>query len=90
MPDNFVNQPNNAVNLISRASALAPMLAERAQDCELLRHVPEQTLEDFHQAGLFRAIQPKRVGGAEMTFASYFEMFLASGAGHPKFNGQLQ
>ena len=74
MPDNFVNQPNNAVNLISRASALAPMLAERAQDCELLQHVPEQTLEDFHQTGLFRAIQPKRVGGAEMAFASYFEM----------------
>ena len=56
MPDNVVTEATNEVDLISRAAALAPVLVERAQECELLRHVPEQTLEDFHQAGLFLEI----------------------------------
>ena len=56
--------------LWERAEALLPKLAERAARCEELRHLPDETLRDFHDAELFRIHQPKRVGGAELEFAA--------------------
>jgi len=53
-----------------KAEALLPRLRERAARCEELRRLPDETLRDFHDAGLFRIHQPKRVGGAELEFAA--------------------
>jgi 3-hydroxy-9,10-secoandrosta-1,3,5(10)-triene-9,17-dione monooxygenase len=52
--------------MLSRARALKPVLAERAEMCERLRRLPDETERDLHVAGLFRVAQPKRVGGAEL------------------------
>ena len=52
--------------MMSRARALKPALAERAEMCERLRRLPDETERDLHEAGLFRIAQPKRVGGAEL------------------------
>lgn len=52
--------------MMSRARALKPALAERAETCERLRRLPDETERDFHEAGLFRIVQPRRVGGAEL------------------------
>lgn len=52
--------------MLSRARALKPVLAERAETCERLRRLPDETERDLHEAGLFRVAQPKRVGGAEL------------------------
>jgi len=52
--------------MLSRARALKPALAERAETCERLRRLPDETERDLHEAGLFRVAQPKRVGGAEL------------------------
>ena len=56
--------------LWGRAERLLPALRERAAGCEELRRLPEATLRDFHDAGLFRMQQPRRVGGAELEFAA--------------------
>jgi 3-hydroxy-9,10-secoandrosta-1,3,5(10)-triene-9,17-dione monooxygenase len=53
-----------------KAEALLPKLRERAARCEELRRLPDETLQDFHDAKLFRIHQPKRVGGAELEFAA--------------------
>lgn len=52
--------------MMSRVRALKPVLAQRAEDCERLRRLPDETERDLHEAGLFRVVQPKRVGGAEL------------------------
>ena len=74
MPANVSGPSGAESTLLARASKLAPVVEKRARECEALRRVPDETIDDFHRAGLFRAIQPKRVGGGEITFSAYFEM----------------
>ena len=56
--------------LWEKAEALLPALRERAAKCEELRRLPDETLRDFHDTGIMRIHQPKRVGGAELEFAA--------------------
>lgn len=58
--------PPDYQELWKRAEQLLPVLRERAAGCEELRRMPEETLRDFHDAGLFRMQQPRRVGGSEL------------------------
>src|SRR6201985_3495102 len=53
-----------------RADALIPQLRERASRTEELRRLPPQTERDLHEAGLFRIVQPKRVGGSEFDYVA--------------------
>lgn len=55
-------------DLVARAQALVPRLRERAAGAEELRRVPEETIDDFRRAGLFRVFQPARYGGYEMDY----------------------
>jgi len=59
--------------LRGRAEQLLPVLRERAAKCEELRRMPDETLRDFHDSGLFRFQQPKRVGGSELDFVAVVE-----------------
>jgi len=59
--------------LRGRAEQLLPVLRERAAKCEELRRMPDETLKDFHDSGLFRFQQPKRVGGSELDFVAVVE-----------------
>ncbi len=54
--------------LLERAQNLLPVLRERAPHAEELRRLPEETEKDFHETGLFRMVQPARVGGAELDY----------------------
>src|ERR1041384_118568 len=56
--------------MVARAKALIPKLRERATRTEELRRLPPETERDLHEAGLFRIIQPKRVGGSEFDYVS--------------------
>jgi 3-hydroxy-9,10-secoandrosta-1,3,5(10)-triene-9,17-dione monooxygenase len=51
---------------LGRVRELLPALRERAPRAEQLRRLPDETFADFQQAGLFRALQPKRHGGFEL------------------------
>ena len=63
--------------MVSRAHALAPKLAARAEACEKLRRLPDDTERDLHDAGLFRFVQPKRVGGAELDVGIFIDVCAA-------------
>jgi 3-hydroxy-9,10-secoandrosta-1,3,5(10)-triene-9,17-dione monooxygenase len=56
--------------MVERAEVLLPRLRDRAADTEELRRLPSETEHDLHEAGLFRIVQPKRVGGAELDYVA--------------------
>src|SRR5215469_2161572 len=56
--------------MLERARALVPVLKERAAATESLRRLPPETERDLHKAGLFRILQPKRVGGSEFDYVA--------------------
>src|SRR6195952_3688921 len=56
--------------MLDRARALIPRLRERAARTEELRRLPPETERDLHDAGLFRIVQPERVGGSEFDYVA--------------------
>src|ERR1700737_2361379 len=56
--------------MIARARALIPHLRDRASRTEELRRLPPETERDLHDTGLFRIVQPKRVGGSEFDYVA--------------------
>ena len=56
--------------MTTRARALIPQLRDRAARTEEMRRLPAETERDLHEAGLFRIVQPKRVGGSEFDYVS--------------------
>jgi 3-hydroxy-9,10-secoandrosta-1,3,5(10)-triene-9,17-dione monooxygenase len=56
--------------MIARAKALIPQLRDRASRTEELRRLPPETERDLHESGLFRILQPKRVGGSELDYVA--------------------
>ncbi|HKO69505.1 MAG TPA: acyl-CoA dehydrogenase family protein [Bradyrhizobium sp.] len=56
--------------MIARAEALIPRLRERASRTEELRRLPPETERELHESGLFRILQPKRVGGSELDYVA--------------------
>jgi 3-hydroxy-9,10-secoandrosta-1,3,5(10)-triene-9,17-dione monooxygenase len=56
--------------MIARAKTLVPRLRERASQAEELRRLPPETERDLHESGLFRIVQPKRVGGSELDYVA--------------------
>jgi 3-hydroxy-9,10-secoandrosta-1,3,5(10)-triene-9,17-dione monooxygenase len=67
--------------MIARARALIPQLRERASKTEELRRLPPQTERDLHDTGLFRIMQPKRVGGLELDYVALVDCADALGQG---------
>ena len=67
--------------MIARAEALIPQLRERAAGTEELRRLPPETERDLHDAGLFRILQPKRVGGSEFDYVALVDCAEALGRG---------
>jgi len=60
--------------MVARARALVPSIAARAQECERLRRLPDETERDLHAAGLFRIAQPARVGGPELDVGIFVDV----------------
>jgi 3-hydroxy-9,10-secoandrosta-1,3,5(10)-triene-9,17-dione monooxygenase len=69
--------------LKARARALVPSLRARATECEELRRVPDESIAELHKSGIFRMLQPKRVGGSELAYRAMVELsaILAEGCG---------
>lgn len=71
-------QENHAIpsaeELIARARAMIPTLKSRAARCVADRDVPAESFREFHEAGFFRILQPKRWGGYEMHPNVFFEV----------------
>lgn len=73
--------PPRFEELSARAEALVPALRERAQRAEELRRLPDETIADLHASGLFRMLQPTRVGGSELPFRALYELTAVIGRG---------
>jgi len=56
--------------MLERAHALVPKLRERAAATEEMRRLPPETERELHDTGLFRILQPKRVGGSELDYVA--------------------
>src|SRR5262249_1956607 len=67
--------------LLARARALVPRLRERAERCERERRVPEESIRELKDAGLFRILQPRAYGGYEQGFAAYARVAAELGRG---------
>jgi len=66
--------------LIERAIELGPTLRARAQGGAAARRLPAETIADFHEAGFFRVLQPRRFGGLECSPQVLFDLQMAIGA----------
>lgn len=60
--------------MLERARSLAGVLRDRAAVTERLGRIPPETEKDLHEAGLFRFLQPRRVGGAEFDFVTVVDV----------------
>ena len=60
--------------MVEQAKALVPQLRDRAARTEELRRLPRETERDLHDVGLFRILQPKRVGGAEFDYVALVDI----------------
>ena len=54
-----------AETLLTKARKLAPKLRERAVATNQARRVPDETIQDFWDAGLWYLLKPKKFGGPE-------------------------
>jgi 3-hydroxy-9,10-secoandrosta-1,3,5(10)-triene-9,17-dione monooxygenase len=65
---------------LDRVRALLPTLRERAREAERLRRLPDETFNDFQEAGLFRCLQPKRFDGYELDPVTFYQAVMEVGA----------
>ena len=65
---------------LERVRALLPDLRERTARAEQLRRLPDETFADFQEAGLFRALQPRRYGGYELDPGTFYQAVMEVGA----------
>ena len=57
---------------LERVRRLVPTIRNRAAACEALRRLPDETAEEYRNAGLLRALQPQRWGGLELSPLTFF------------------
>ena len=69
----------DADELIRRATELQPLLARNAAQAEADRRIPEENIEAIRDAGLFKLMIPKRLGGYETTIKTQLEVTAALG-----------
>ncbi len=66
---------------VARARSLAPNLRERVAECEQKRRVPEESIREIKEAGLFRVLQPRAFGGYELDFSAFVQVSIELGRG---------
>ena len=66
--------------ILEAAGAVASVLRERGRDTERLRRIPDETIRDLQDAGLFKVLQPASYGGYEADLATYFDVVMTLSA----------
>ncbi|WP_019926723.1 3-hydroxy-9,10-secoandrosta-1,3,5(10)-triene-9,17-dione monooxygenase oxygenase subunit [Nocardia sp. BMG111209] len=69
--------------MLDRIRDLVPDIAARAVDTERERRVPDRTVRELTDAGVFRMLQPREFGGAEASPVEFFAVVRALAAGCP-------
>src|SRR5437763_5537701 len=66
--------PDDERQLLSRARALIPRLAERAPAATAARSVPPETIAEYHDAGILKILQRRRFGGRQGRFSLFSQI----------------
>ncbi len=66
--------PENERQLLGRARALIPHLAERAPATTAKRNVTPETIAEYHDAGILKILQPRRFGGLQGRFSLFSQI----------------
>src|SRR6202046_4715790 len=70
-----MNKPEAAsIGLVERAKALAPLLAEEADEIERARRLTPKVVSALIRNGLYKSLLPKNVGGFESPPMVFMEM----------------
>ena len=77
------DQVPSAAELVARAKALVPVLREREAAAIAARQVPVETVADFHEAGFFKILQPRRWGGFELSPQVFYDVQIEIARGCP-------
>ncbi|MFT5442529.1 MAG: 3-hydroxy-9,10-secoandrosta-1,3,5(10)-triene-9,17-dione monooxygenase [Myxococcota bacterium] len=72
---------DNALLLIERARALAPLLAEHAEEAERLRRPHDKVIAALKEAEIFKLMVPRSHGGFELDLDTFLEVGLALAEG---------
>jgi 3-hydroxy-9,10-secoandrosta-1,3,5(10)-triene-9,17-dione monooxygenase len=73
-PDGTVTDSVTVEDLVARAAALGPKLAERRDKTREMRRLPDETVADLIDNGLIQVCQPKRFGGPELPFGAHTDV----------------
>ncbi|MGA1802842.1 acyl-CoA dehydrogenase family protein [Rhizobium sp. HT1-10] len=65
----------------STLSGLVPILRARGEETEAVGRMPDATVTDFDDAGLFGTLVPQVHGGSEIDLQSYMDMIVEVGRG---------
>ncbi|MGX1349280.1 alkylation response protein AidB-like acyl-CoA dehydrogenase [Bradyrhizobium elkanii] len=68
-----MNRPQG-VDLVERARALSPLITSEADEIERTRRLTPAVTAALVENGLYRALLPKRFGGAEATLDAFMQM----------------
>jgi indole-3-acetate monooxygenase len=63
-----------AIDLVDRARALAPLIKQEADEIERTRRLTEPVVRALIENGMYRALLPKSLGGAEAPLATFMHM----------------
>jgi 3-hydroxy-9,10-secoandrosta-1,3,5(10)-triene-9,17-dione monooxygenase len=69
--------------LIARAVALRPMLREKRNEAAALGTYPPDVHRAFEEAGFYRILQPRALGGYEFGLETFFKVMIEVSAGDP-------
>ena len=78
-----ISKSSTADEILAVATALTPMLRERSAATNKARRVPEETIRELKDSGLFKLLQPTRYGGVEADVETFSRavMQLSRGCG---------
>jgi 3-hydroxy-9,10-secoandrosta-1,3,5(10)-triene-9,17-dione monooxygenase len=62
----------SAPRVLDAVRELLPLLAERAQEAEDLRRIPDENIKSLQETGFFRLLQPARFGGIEASPVDFY------------------
>jgi 3-hydroxy-9,10-secoandrosta-1,3,5(10)-triene-9,17-dione monooxygenase len=68
---------------LTRTESFVPILRDRAATAERTATVPSESLDELHRVGLFRILQPTRVGGAELDVGMLVDACVILARGYP-------
>jgi alkylation response protein AidB-like acyl-CoA dehydrogenase len=73
----------SAEEAIARATQLAPGIRARVPQAEELRRLPDETVQELHESGLFLLLAPRVFGGSELNYDAVLDVTIALGEACP-------